>query len=113
MTMKLYLAGPMSGYPDLNFPLFHAECTRLRGLGLEIINPAEINADPATGWQACMRLDIAELVKCDGIALLPDWHLSRGALLEHHIARSLDMHVFVAAEITIHPHDPVLAEASA
>jgi hypothetical protein len=54
-----------------------------------------------------------ELVKCDGIALLPDWHLSRGALLEHHIARSLDMHVFVAAEITIHPHDPVLAEASA
>ena len=31
---------------------------------------AEINPDPTAGWEACMRADIAELVKCDGVALV-------------------------------------------
>lgn len=68
--MKLYIAGPMTGLPDLNFPAFHAEAARLRALGYEVSNPAEINPDPTAGWEACMRADIAELVKCDGVALV-------------------------------------------
>lgn len=97
--MKLYLAGPMTGYPELNFPLFHAEAARLRAAGIEVINPAEINPSPNAGWQECMRDDIAALVRCDGVALLPGWHKSRGAFLEHFVARSLDMEVFMAADL--------------
>ena len=70
---RIYIAGPMTGLPDLNFPAFHAEAARLRALGYEVSNPAEINPDPTAGWEACMRADIAELVKCDGVALLPGW----------------------------------------
>lgn len=91
MTMRTYLAGPMTGYPELNFPLFHAEAKRLRDNGHDVVNPAEINVDPAKGWTECMRADIAELVKCEAIAMLPGWQQSRGATLEHHIATHLGL----------------------
>jgi hypothetical protein len=83
----------MTGHPDLNFPAFNAEAVRLRGLGFEVCNPAEINVDPSSGWVTCMRKDIAELVTCDALALLPGWGKSRGATLEHHIAVALEMPV--------------------
>jgi hypothetical protein len=91
--VKTYLAGPMTGHPDLNFPLFHAEARRLRDSGHEVVNPADINVDPTKGWEDCMRADIAALVTCDAIALLPGWVHSRGALLEHHIATQLGLQV--------------------
>ena len=91
--VTLYVAGPMTGYPDLNFPAFHSEAARLRKLGYEVVNPAEINADPSMGWQECMRNDIAELVFCDGVVLLPGWEHSRGAQLECEIAKRLGLFV--------------------
>ncbi|WP_417219007.1 DUF4406 domain-containing protein [Achromobacter spanius] len=92
--MKTYLAGPMTGHLDLNFPLFHAEAKRLRATGHDVVNPAEINVDPTKGWEDCMRVDIAELMKCEAIAMLPGWQQSRGASLEHHIATELGLLVF-------------------
>lgn len=97
--MRIYLAGPMTGYESLNFPLFHSEAARIRALGHEVINPAEINSDPSAIWRECMNADITELVKCDAIALLPAWFRSKGAKLEHHIADALGMVVFVATEV--------------
>ena len=89
--MRIYVAGPMTGYPDLNFPAFHAETARLRALGHEVINPAEINPDHTMPWAECMRRDIAALVTCDTIVLLRGWQQSRGATLEQHIAERLSM----------------------
>lgn len=96
---RLYLAGPMSGLPKLNFPAFHAEAARLRAMGYTVVNPAEINSDMQAEWADCMRADIRELVTCDGIALLPGWARSKGATLEHHIASSLGMAVMLASEV--------------
>lgn len=93
MKKKIYIAGPMSGLPELNFPAFHSEAAWLRGMGLEVVNPAEINADLDAKWEDCMRADIAQLVTCDGIHMLAGWQQSRGATLEHHIATSLGMKV--------------------
>lgn len=90
---RWYIAGPMTGQPDLNFPAFHRAAAQLRAQGHEAVNPAEINPDPSAGWNACMRADIAQLVTCDGIFLLPGWESSKGASLERHIARALDMQV--------------------
>lgn len=95
--MKLYLAGPMTGIKDLNFPAFHAEAARLRALGHTVINPAEINPDVGADWVACMRADIAELVTCDSVAMLEGWTASRGARLEYHIALELGMSPRLAA----------------
>lgn len=69
---RIYLAGPMTGLPELNFPLFKSEAARLRALGFDVVNPAEISPDPGACWRACMKADIRELVTCDAIALLPN-----------------------------------------
>ena len=98
---KLYLSGPMTGYPDLNFPAFHAAARRLRGLGYVVVNPAELNpAGSEKSWHDCMRDDIAALVYCDVVALLPGWENSRGAQLEVEIARRMDLRVFLASSIS-------------
>ena len=99
MSSRIYLAGPMSGLPDFNFPAFHTAAGQLRAAGYDVINPAEVNTDPDAEWSACMRADITELVKCDAIALLPGWTNSRGATLEHHIAHCLGMQIFMVADL--------------
>lgn len=90
---RWYLAGPMTGIHELNFPAFHRHAARLRAEGLEVINPAEINPDTQMAWSDCLRADIAHLVTCEGIALMPDWTFSKGATLEHHIAERLGLKV--------------------
>jgi hypothetical protein len=102
---RVYIAGPMTGHADLNFPAFNAAAAEYRRRGCFVINPAEINggenevtecADMTpeqyqAHWQACMRHDIAALVTCGTIVMLDGWLKSRGATLEHHIARELGL----------------------
>ena len=97
MVTRLYIAGPMTGLPDFNYPAFHAEAARLRGVGFHVENPAE-NPAPACGsWCAYMRLAIAQLVTCDGIVLLPGWRRSKGARVEYLLACVLGMDVVFLA----------------
>jgi len=91
MTARWYIAGPMTGMPDLNFEAFHERAAELRAAGFEVENPAEINIDPGAKWEDCMRRDIPRLCLCDAILLLPGWQKSRGARLEAMIARQLGL----------------------
>lgn len=91
--MRIYLSGPMSGLPDLNFPAFHAEAARLRALGYDVVSPAEVNPDHTMSWEQCMRADIKALCDCDAIALMPGWENSKGAHLELHIAHRIGLKV--------------------
>ncbi|MGK2897240.1 MAG: DUF4406 domain-containing protein [Burkholderiaceae bacterium] len=90
---RVYLSGPMTGYPDLNFPAFNAEAARLRGLGFDVVNPVDVNVDPSASWHECLRKDLAALLTCDAIALLPGWERSKGAQLELHVAHRIDMEI--------------------
>lgn len=96
---RVYIAGPMTGLPELNFPAFHAAAKSLRQAGFDAVNPAEINADTAASWLDCMRADIQQLVTCDGIAMLPGWENSKGAKLENHIATQLGLAVVTVADL--------------
>ena len=90
----LYIAGPMSGLPEFNYPAFHSAAEELRQLGFEVVSPAELHdGDTSRPWDFYMRASIAALVGCDGVALLPDWRKSRGARLEVSIADALKMPV--------------------
>ena len=86
---RIYISGPMTGLPDLNFPAFHAEAARLRALGYEVVNPAEINPDPTTHRHDCLKRDIAALLTCDEIAVMGGWMNSLGSMLEVRIANSV------------------------
>ena len=90
----LYIAGPMTGLPELNYPLFNKVDVVLAANGFGVLNPAD-NRPPkdATewGWQDYMKQGLTMLLKADGVALLPNWTLSKGALLEHHVADQLGM----------------------
>jgi len=89
----------MSGYPEKNYPAFHAEAKRLRALGYEVSSPAEV-AEVSMGWLDAMRLDIVALVGCDAIATLPGWQDSKGASIEVNLFLGLGLPVLVSSEIT-------------
>lgn len=91
MTLRIYVAGPMTGLPDLNFPAFARATARLRAAGHTVVSPAEVNPDHSMPWAECMRRDIIELCTCEAIAVLPGWENSRGAKLEVQIAVALGM----------------------
>lgn len=92
--MKVYVAGPMTGYPDFNYPAFYKASEQLAAVGIEPINPARPDGrESCSTWLDFMRASLLDIAECDGIATLPGWGESRGAALEVHIARSLDLPV--------------------
>lgn len=92
----IYLAGPMSGTSNFNYPLFEEAAKKLRSKGYNIISPHE-HADPAWTYEHCLRQGVILLLKmCDGIALLPGWESSKGARLEVDVAKACGMKVFIA-----------------
>lgn len=93
---RLYLAGPMTGHEDFNYPAFHAEAARLRAIGFHVENPAENRAQDT--WQAYMREAVRQLMTCDAVALLPGWQLSRSALIVNGLAVSLGIKARPCAE---------------
>jgi hypothetical protein len=96
---KVYIAGPMTGYPEFNYPAFHDAATRLRDAGFEVVSPAELNPiDPSLIvddkyytelYPSYIKRDVIALIECDHIVMLQGWQASKGATLEHHIASVL------------------------
>lgn len=92
--MRVYVSGPMSGLPKNNVPAFNAAAKKLRRLGYDVVNPAELDAgEPCLTWEECLRRDLKWLVTCDAIALLPGWKKSKGANLEAYVGRELSFDI--------------------
>lgn len=85
---KVYISGPMTGMPDLNYPLFDAKEDLLFELGYMPVNPAN-NFNRAKGHSRSdyLKLDLQKLLFCDYIYFLPGFEQSAGALLEALVAR--------------------------
>lgn len=83
----IYIAGPMTGIPDYNYPEFRLAALTLRGLGFEVINPAEeFNGDQDLSRSVYMRQAVGNLLTASALYLLPDWENSPGVCLEVAIA---------------------------
>lgn len=113
--MKIYLAGPMRGIAEFNFPAFHKAAAELRQEGHTVFSPAEkdnerhgtdISKGNPTGSEEhaskqhgfslreALGLDLDFICReADMIALLPGWEFSRGAAAEHATALALGLKV--------------------
>jgi hypothetical protein len=108
--MNVYVAGPMRGHKDFNFPAFNAATTRLRALGHVVFNPAERDVAKhgdvfhvAEGDETKVKgfslrealgADMAWITsKADAIALLPGWEQSKGATAEAYLGFALGIRV--------------------
>lgn len=92
MRKRVYISGPIAGMRDGNRQAFAQAQYKLHLDGYEALNPHDISIGYAL-WADCMRSDIAALVTCDAIYLLPGWTRSRGALLELQIACAIGLDV--------------------
>lgn len=75
---KLYIAGPMSGYADSNYPAFSQAKKLLEAVGYEVVSPADFGAEGGH-YVDLIRVDIAALLECHGVATLEYWWESPGA----------------------------------
>lgn len=106
--MRIYLAGPMSGLPEFNFPAFDAGAKVLADQGHEVFNPAENdrqkwgsmeNIKKNANYRECLSDDLNWILHGNGngpaeaIALLPGWEKSKGAAAELALARALGLFI--------------------
>lgn len=107
--MKIYIAGPMSGCPQFNYPAFYAAADRLRDQHIEVVSPAEMDSpemqklclaskhgnfaeleETGETWGDILAKDVKIVAdEVDEVCLLPGWQYSRGARLEVFVALSV------------------------
>lgn len=112
MSKKVYIAGPMSGYPGFNFPAFFEAQTELEARGFKVFNPAQKDLeshptieDNPTGDVAlsekkdgfslrkALAWDTARICECDNILMLKGWERSSGARAEWQLACCLRLEI--------------------
>jgi hypothetical protein len=113
--MKIYVAGPMRGIPEFNFPAFNAAADKLKAEGHIVFNPAQkdnerhgkdISKGNANGCEetaakehgfdlrVALGDDLAWIcAEADAIALLPGWEKSKGATAEKATAEALGLEI--------------------
>lgn len=105
---SVYIAGPMTGLPEYNYPAFFAAEARFEAAGWTVFNPARHDAswitddmDPDWVRAQYMRQDILDVMDANAIALLPGWEASKGADAELTVAKILCKQVLDA--VTMEP----------
>lgn len=102
MSKQVYIAGPMSGIPEWNYPSFHRAAKALRAEGWTVHSPAEKDmatfSDPEAqkdgdtalavakgtfNYKEAYMWDIDKVVNGDAIYMLRNWENSPGARGEH------------------------------
>ena len=115
-----YIAGPMTGREDWNRKAFAAAAAAWREAGWGVTTPIELDdaayggpsgAAVAASYGELLLRDLARILHADVVAILPDWHESRGARLEVHFANACQKPVYTAdTGFTVWAEFPVCAD---
>ncbi len=96
---RMYISGRISGLPleEAQLEFDRAEGV-LEALGYEVLNPIWGNGlDHSASWNDHMVADIKMLLSADSVFMLPGWASSKGARIEHEIARELEKPIYYGA----------------
>lgn len=92
---RIYISGPVTGHANNNRDAFRKAAEELADRGYATCNPValteRLEGEPT--HEQAMKHCIHWLTDCDGIALLPGWRESAGALLEHTVAYECGLEV--------------------
>lgn len=82
-----YLSGPMTGYPEYNYPEFERVKKILEKQGYRIESPHECEPEPEGTpenelWEKMMLKCMKKMENCTAIILMEGWPESRGARRE-------------------------------
>ncbi len=94
--MKIYISGKITGL-DLRVAELYFETVEqnLLKAGHTPINPMKVLAyHPDHTWDTYMKEDLGVLLTCDAILMLENWQDSKGAKVEHEVARSMGLQMF-------------------
>ena len=90
---RVYIAGPITGYPGWNKAAFTTMEVKLQSLGHDTINPNNSNcvAGPFDRYTDWLRRDIIFMLSVTVVVFLPGWRESRGSKMEFAIAKGLGL----------------------
>jgi hypothetical protein len=90
-----YISGKITGLPFTSARLsFERAEQQVVNLRMVPVNPMKlVPYKPELSWEDYMKEDIAALLKCDSIFMLTNWGQSKGARVEHAIAKELGLKV--------------------
>jgi hypothetical protein len=106
---RVYIAGPMTGIPQFNFPAFDACAAWLRGDGYDVVSPAELDDAETRAaamaskhgfiedmrghgtWGDFLARDVKMMADdgIEGIVVLPGWDKSKGARVETFVGNAV------------------------
>ncbi|MBK4420864.1 DUF4406 domain-containing protein [Enterobacter hormaechei] len=89
--MKIYIAGPMTGYENYNRPMFNAVAQQMLSGGHVALNPATL--PDGLSQREYMDICLAMLRCADAIHMLHGWQESDGAVAEHAMAKKLGIKI--------------------
>lgn len=105
--MLVYISGPMTGVDNYK-AAFAARAASLKAMEYQVENPVLIGEkldrmfpDKKLKYEDYLTHDIAALLNCDGISMLDGWESSKGASIEHDVAKATGK-IFVGVKILEH-----------
>lgn len=89
---KVYLSGPITSLPlEDARRIFESAEEFIFKLGYIAVNPMKNGLSPESTWEEHIKKDLAMLLECDTICMLPNFRESKGAMLELDVAIALGM----------------------
>lgn len=89
---KIYISGAITNNPCYKND-FALAARIIEASGCEAVNPADVELEGGS-WLDYMRHDIKLLADCDGVYMLQNWQESKGAKIEHQLARELGLNIY-------------------
>ncbi len=94
--MRIYIAGPMTGYEGMNYKKFLSMAEDIKIMGHEPVHTADM--PEGLEYEDYMTESLKRLETCEGIMLLYGWEDSVGANIELEKAKELGLKIFKESE---------------